>query len=319
MSFTSDTKKELTSLIPERKCCQLAEITGFLRCAGSITFDSRMRMGVKVVTDNPAVARLFVTLAKEYFGTKSQLVIGDNPSPSRNRLYELSLTPDMNAEAVLRETGMLGIREGSNYLTDGFDPAIIRKRCCKKAALRGVFLASGALSDPVKGYHLEISCLSDILARDVQKLVNSFGLKAKIVIRRDRHVVYLKDAEQIQDFLNAIGATGQMLTLQNVRMTKELVNNANRASNCENANIERTVTAAQKQLDAIAVIQRTRGIESLPDTLYEAARMRLANPELSLADLCELTDPPISKSGMNHRFEKIAALAKQLSATHDIH
>jgi len=299
--------------MPDRKCCQLAEITGFLRCAGSITFDNRMRMGVKVVTDSPAVARLFVNLAKEYFGTRSQLSIGDNPSPSKNHLYELSLTPDMNAEAVLRETGMLGIREGSNYLTDGFDQNIIKKRCCKKAALRGIFLAAGAISDPVKGYHFEIACQSEILAKDVQKLINSFGLKAKIVVRRERHVVYLKDAEQIQDFLNIIGATGQMLAFQDVRMTKELVNNANRASNCENANIERTVSAAQKQLDAISIIQSTRGIESLPDKLYEAAKMRLAHPELSLSEMGELADPPITKSGMNHRFEKIFAIAKQLS------
>lgn len=311
MSFTTDVKKELTGINPERKCCELAEITGFLRLAGSITFGFG-GMGIKVSTDNPAVARLFVTLMKNYFTAKSELNISENPGPAKTKLYELTITPDMNAEAILRETGMLGIKEGSNYLTDGIDPSVIRKRCCKKAALRGLFLAAGSVSDPAKSYHLEISCSREDTASSIRKLVNSFGLNTRITERRGKHVVYLKDAEQIGDFLNIIGATGQYLKFQDVRLTKELKNNANRAFNCDMANSDRAMGAAQKQIEAIKFIDENRGLDTLSDRLLETARMRLDYPELSLAELAELFDPPIKKSGLNHRFEKIMAIAENI-------
>ena len=295
--------------MPEHKCCELAEITGFLRLAGAITF-SFGGMGIKVSTDNPAVARLFLTLMKSYFTAKSELSIAENPGPSKTKLYELTITPEMNAEAILRETGMLGIKEGSNYLTDGIDSNVIRKRCCKKAALRGLFLAAGSVNDPTKSYHLEITCSRSDTAVSIKKLIAGFGLSAKTMERRGRHVVYLKDAEQIGDFLNIIGATSMYLKFQDVRVTKEIKNNANRAFNCDMANSDRAMGAAEKQLDAIRFIDRYKGIETLPDRLYETARMRLEHPELSLTDLAELFDPPLKKSGLNHRFEKIIALAE---------
>ena len=311
MSFTADVKKELTGINPERKCCELAEITGFLRLAGSITFGFG-GMGIKVSTDNPAVARHFVTLMKNYFTAKSALTIAENPGPARSKLYELTITPDMNAEAILRETGMLGIKEGSNYLTDGIDPSVVRKRCCKKAALRGLFLAAGSINDPAKGYHMEINCSREDTAASIRKLVNGFGLNTKVTERRGKYVVYLKDAEQIGDFLNIIGATGQFLKFQDVRLTKELKNNANRAFNCDMANSDRAMGAAQKQIEAIRYIDKTRGLDSLPDRLYETARKRLDYPELSLTELAEMFDPPIKKSGLNHRFEKIITIAENM-------
>ena len=311
MSFTADVKKELTGINPERKCCELAEITGFLRLAGSITFGFG-GMGIKVSTDNPAVARHFVTLMKNYFTAKSALTIAENPGPARSKLYELTITPDMNAEAILRETGMLGIKEGSNYLTDGIDPSVVRKRCCKKAALRGLFLAAGSINDPAKGYHMEINCSREDTAASIRKLVNGFGLNTKVTERRGKYVVYLKDAEQIGDFLNIIGATGQFLKFQDVRLTKELKNNANRAFNCDMANSDRAMGAAQKQIEAIRYIEQNRGLDSLPDRLYETARKRLDYPELSLTELAEMFDPPIKKSGLNHRFEKIITIAENM-------
>ena len=237
MSFASDVKNELTRTVPEKKCCQLAEIAGFLRFAGSITLSSG-RMGIKVTTDNASAARLFIRLVKEYFGAKTALSLGEPTPLAKGRVYELTVTPEMNSEQILREVGILGVKEGSNYITDGFDAAIVRKRCCKKAALRGAFLACGSVSDPVKGYHLELVCGSDYMAQDMRRVVNSFGLKAKTVKRRNKHVVYLKDSEQIGDFLNIIGATSLYFQYQDVRMTKENLNKANRIANCESANVD---------------------------------------------------------------------------------
>ena len=311
MSFTSDIKNELTRTVPEKKCCQLAEIAGFLRFAGSITL-SGGRMGIKVTTDNAAAARLFIRLVKEYFGAKTALSLGEPTPLAKGRIYELTVTPEMNSEQILREVGILGVKEGSNYITDGFDPVIVRKRCCKKAALRGAFLACGSVSDPVKGYHMELVCGSEYMAQDMRRTVNSFGLRAKIVKRRNKHVVYLKDSEQIGDLLNVIGATSSFFRFQEVRMTKENLNKANRIMNCENANTGKQIDAAQKQLADIRVIEETKGLGALPAHLQETARMRKENPELSLADLAELFEPPLKKSGLNHRFAKLAEEADKM-------
>ena len=313
MSFTSDIKNELTKTVPEKKCCQLAEIAGFLRFAGSITL-SAGKMGIKVTTDNASAARLFIRLIKEYFGAKTALSLGEPTPLAKGRIYELTVTPEMNSEQILREVGILGVKEGSNYITDGFDAAIIRRRCCRKSALRGAFLACGSVSDPVKGYHMELVCGSEYMAQDVRRTVNSFGLKAKVSKRRNKHIVYLKDSEQIGDFLNVIGATSSYFRFQEVRMTKENLNKTNRIANCESANLDKLVGAAQKQLADIRVIEETKGLGALPAHLQETARLRKENPELSLADLAELFDPPMKKSGLNHRFAKLAEEADKMRA-----
>ena len=170
MSYALDVKKELTTISVTKKCCQLAEIAGFLRFSSSIVPYGNGRMGMRISTDNPAVARLVMSLIKEYFGTKGSLSIDNDTMPlSRGRSYELLIPPEMNAEGILRETGIVGIKEGYNYVTDGINADIIRKRCCKKAFLRGMFLACGTVTDPTKAYHLELSCSSEYMASDIRK------------------------------------------------------------------------------------------------------------------------------------------------------
>ena len=311
MSFTSDTKKELTQLEPDKKCCMLAEIAGFLRFAGSIRLTGG-KMSIKVMTENPAVARLFITMIKSYFGAKTALSIGEAAPLSKGRSYELIITSEMNAEQILREVGILGVREGSNYLTDGINQDLIKKRCCKKALLRGIFLAAGSISDPTKGYHLEIVCAGEYMAQDVKKLINSFGLRSKIVQRKNHYIVYIKECEQIIDFLNILGAHGQLFRFEDVRITRELRNKTNRISNCDSANFEKTVNAAQKQLADIRTIDKARGLQTLPPKLRETALIRLENPEMSLVELAEMFDPPLKKSGLNHRLAKLAEIAVKL-------
>ena len=311
MSFSTDVKKELTVLPPGKKCCQLAQITGFLRLAGSITL-GLSGMGVKVSTENPAVARDFARQVKDYFGTKTALSVEESPM-ARGRSYELSISAEMNADAILRETGILSVKEGSNYITDGLSPDITRKRCCKKAVLRGAFLASGSVSAPTaKGYHMEISCSNQFLAEDIRKIMASFSLRAKIGQRKGKYLVYLKDGEQIADFLGLIGANTGMFDYQNSKITREMKNEANRRNNCELANLDKTVAAAQKQIADIRRIEERRGLDYLPVKLRETAVIRLENPDLPLSELCELFDPPLKKSGLNHRFEKIAEIAKEV-------
>lgn len=308
MSFTTDLKKELTTISGRKKCCQLAEIAGFLRFAGSVTM-GRGGFGIKIQTDNPAVARLYVQLIKDYFGAKSSITVLEPQQLQKSRQYELRITTEMNSEAILREAGILVVKEGSNIIDQHIASDIVKKRCCKKAILRGAFLGAGSISDPMKSYHLELSCDSIDVANDVIKIINSFGLKAKLVERRGKQVIYIKDGEQIEDFLTIIGATSQLFKYQNVRITKGVRNNTNRAINCVAANTDKAVLAAQKQIADIKLIQEKKSLDYLNAKLRATAIARLENPDLPLDELKNLINPPITKSGLNHRLTKLSELA----------
>ena len=312
MSFSANTKNELARIKPERKCCMLAEISGFMRFCGTIGLSGGGKLQVKLTTENPAVARHFKTLIKDYFNVNANLVISQTSILKKGHFYVLVIDAEMNAEQILRETGVLMVKEGCNYISDGIYSDLVKTKCCRRAYLRGIFMGAGTISDPEKGYHLEIVCNSETLSNDVKKLINSFGLRSKMVIRKKTHVVYLKEAEQIIDFLNILGAHGQLLDFENVRIMKEMRNKTNRISNCDSANLDKTINASVKQMENIQLIEKTRGLGSLPEKLREAARLRVENPEASLSELAEMMDPPIGKSGINHRFQKINEIAEKL-------
>ena len=312
MSFSAATKNELSRIEPERKCCMLAEISGFIRMCGTIKLSGGGKIKVMLMTENPAAARHFKTMIKDYFGANASLVITKTSILKKGHYYELMIDSDMNAEQILRETGVLLVKEGCNYISDGIYSDLIKTKCCRRAYLRGIFLGAGTISDPEKGYHLEIVCNSEILSNDVKKLINSFGLHSKSVVRKNSHVVYIKEAEQIIDFLNILGAHGQLLDFENVRIIKEMRNKTNRISNCDSANLDKTINASVRQVENIRLIEQVRGLGSLPEKLQDAARLRLENPESSLIELAELMDPPIGKSGINHRFKKIEEIAEKV-------
>ena len=315
MSFSATTKNELARIEPDRKCCMLAEIAGFIRMCGTIKLSGGGKINVMLLTENPAVARHFKKLVKDYFGTMPSLVIAKTAMLKKSHYYELIIGAEMNAEQILRETGILMVKEGCNYISDGIYSDLIKTKCCRRAYLRGIFLGAGTISDPEKAYHLEIVCNSEVLSGDVKKLINSFGLHSKSVVRKNSHIVYLKEAEQIIDFLNILGAHGQLLDFENIRIVKEMRNKTNRISNCDSANLDKTINASVRQVENIILIDETRGLGSLPEKLYEAAQLRLENPEASLIELCEMMDPPIGKSGINHRFKKIEEIAEKIRMT----
>ncbi len=311
MSFSATTKNELSRIDPEKKCCKLAEIAGFIRICGTIKISGGGKLTVVLLTENPAVARHLKKLIKNYFGVHASLVIVKTAVLKKTHYYELVIDAE-NAEQILRETGILTVREGCNYISDGIYSGILRTKCCRRAYLRGVFLGAGTISDPEKAYHLEIVCNSEVLCNDVKKLINSFGLHAKSVKRKSSHVVYIKEAEQIIDFLNILGAHSHLLEFENIRIIKELRNKTNRINNCDSANLDKTINASLRQIQNIRLIEQTRGLTSLSDKLQEVARLRLENPESSLAELAEMMNPPIGKSGLNHRFKKIEEIAEKI-------
>lgn len=313
MSFSSETKNELARIEPERKCCQLAEIAGFLRVSGSIRLTGGGKFQIVVTTDSPAVARHYKKMLQEYFRIEAELLIGEAAALKKGHTYMLTIDPEMRSESILRETGILLVREGNNYISDGIYDGIVKTRCCRKAYLRGIFLGTGSVSSPEKGYHLEFVCGSENLARDLRRLINTFDdLSAKITQRKDRYVVYMKNSQYISDTLAIMGAHSKVLEYEDVKIKKELVNQAVRMTNCDTANTDRTLDASQRQLEAIRRIERTGGLDALPPKLRELALLRQYNPEASLTQLGEMMSPPLKKSGVNNRMKRILDFAAKL-------
>ena len=318
MSFASETKNELARIEPEKKCCMLAEISGFLRVAGSIGLVGFGKFKIIITTDNPAVARHYKKLIQDYFGIETKLEIGEGKAVGKSRSskkfsYSITIDADNRSEQILRETGILLVREGNNYMSDGIYSGIVRTKCCKKAYLRGVFMGAGTMSDPEKGYDLEFVLESATMAADLKKLINSFvDLSCKVTERRGKHVVYMKKADYISDMLAIMGASSQVFSMEETRIKKEMVGSARRMSNCDSANMDRSIEASMKHIEAIKKIQETKGLASLPDTLREAAELRLEHPDISIAALGELCDPPMKKAGINKRLMRIQEIASKL-------
>lgn len=312
MSFSATTKNELSRSIPEDRCCQLAEISGFIRMCGTIKLSGQGKMKIKLITENPAAARKMIKLLKLYFDIHTELVISQNKMLKKNHYYELIIPSDMKAEEILLKTGILIKKDGYSDIDYSVPEKLIKKRCCKRAYLRGAFLGSGSVTNPEKGYHLEIVTNNMLLGEGIKTLLNEFNLNAKIVSRKKNLIVYLKEGEQIVDFLNIIGAYKTLLDLENIRIVKEMRNKVNRLVNCETANLNKIVDTAVRQVRNIKYIESKRGLKILPDRLREIAELRLENNESSLQELGKMLNPPVGKSGVNHRMKRIEEIAEKI-------
>ncbi|WP_287586930.1 DNA-binding protein WhiA [Mogibacterium sp.] len=318
MSFSSQTKGELARVVPTKKCCMLAEITGFLRVAGSLRLVGGGKFTIVASTENPAIARHYKTLIREYFGSNAGIEVGNSQVPGKARgsyryRYSLVIRPDEKSLQILRETGMILIKEGNDFLSDGIYQPITRNKCCKKAYLRGLFLGVGTMSDPRKSYHLEFVLNSSQVAQDLKRLIGSFvDLSAGLIERGEEHVVYMKRAEYISDMLGIMGANEAMLEFENIRIGRGLRREVNRISNCDNANVDRTLSAAEQQIKYIELIDAKLGLDNLDPVLRETAQLRLELPGASLTDIGEALRPPIKKPGVSKRFAKLKEIAESL-------
>ncbi len=176
----------------------------------------------------------------------------------------------------------------------------------------GVFLACGSVNDPAKEYHLEFACPEEQLAEQLATLLRDIGVTAKTMLRRGQHIVYIKGSESIEDTLTFIGAPQCTLELMNMKIYKDIRNKANRLANCDAANIDKVVKAAMKQIEDIKLIDKAVGLDNLSDELREVAQLRLDNIDMSLQEIGETLSEPISRSGVNHRFKKLAKMADEI-------
>ncbi len=316
MSFSSRVKEELSRQISPARHCQIAEISAIISLCGRVRIDEEDRYCIKISTENAAVARKYFTLLKKTFNINTDVVIRHNVYLKRSRIYGVTVSKDEEARKVLLAAKLLNDQGEIGEELSVVNNLLVQNPCCRRAFIRGAFLAAGSISDPERFYHFEIACTAEAKARQLQSLIGTFGMEARIVARKKYFVVYIKEGSQIVNILNVMEAPVALMELENIRILKEMRGSVNRQVNCETANINKTVSAALKQMEDITFIRDTIGFDSLPENLREAARARLDRPEATLKELGESLDPPVGKSGVNHRLRKLSILAEELREKH---
>ena len=310
MSFSLEIKEELETRIDTAKHCQIAEFAAIMAFRGKVRRRTGGLMGLELTTENEVVRRKVVELAIKAFSASEESFEVEYEGKN-NRIINIFINDEKLIAKIL-----MAIK----WCDDNFtvvEPVfvnhrIIQKECCKRAFIRGAFLAAGSISDPNKSYHYEIVCEYEEDAVQMQELLKFFNLDAKIIQRKRNYVTYIKEGNNITDVLNIMGAFVSQMKLYNVMILKGMRNDVNRKVNCETANLNKTIEAAVKQIRDIEYVRDTVGLESLSDGLREVAEIRLKNPDMKLKDIGELLNPPVGKSGVNHRLRKISELAQKL-------
>lgn len=312
MSFSSKVKNEICRYVNLTKEEAIAELSGIMKVSGTLGFSGDMKINFRVTTENPAIARLVFRLLKEHFNVHAKIFVKKSNSLKKNNIYLVVIENNDRIRELLEEVGVLKEEENIISLDYGIPDRIVKTDSCKRIFIRGVFLGGGSISNPEKTYHLEFVTHNEEYANEFSKLVNSYNLSSKVIKRKSSYVIYIKEGEQIVDMLNIIGAHEALLELENVRIMKEMRNNVNRLVNCETANLSKTVNAAVRQIESIKTIEREIGLQRLPKNLREVAELRLNYPNESLKELGQMLDPPVGKSGINHRLRKIEKIASEL-------
>lgn len=309
MSFSSDIKDELARLQNEKECCRQAELAGLLR-TGLILREVRGDPALLFITEHASVSRLLFTHIKEQISIGPEINGKKTTRLKKHVVYRLELhkaSPGMDRSIELLNALGIHVRLSEKHLA--YDSFVMKSRCCIRAYLRGGFLAAGSIISPDKSYHLEMAFMDKGIADEYKLLMEYFQLKPKRITRKGYEIVYMKEGQDIVDFLNIIGAHHALMEMENVRILKDMRNQVNRMVNCETANLEKTVNASVKQVEAIKLLDDALGLENLPPGLKEIARLRLENPEASLTELGKMLTPVLGKSGVNHRLRKLEKLA----------
>lgn len=299
MSFSAEIKSELVTIIPNGRHCQLAEIAAIIYFWGTISINEDGRPQITIVTENEAIKRKYFTLLKKAFNIDA----GSMKNHSKGAKDEVFI---LQALRLYRDGEKL------HDMSEGISSLLIKNTCCRRAYLRTVFVCTGSMSNPQGGYHLEFVLGSEKQAEQLNEIMNGFSLEARITKRKKNFVVYVKEGASIVDLLNIMGAHHSLLKLESLRVEKEFRNLVNRKVNCEAANISKTVTAAARQIEEIMNIRDKIGFAGLPVHLRQIAELRLDYPDITLHELGALLNPPIGKSGVNHRLRKLSEIANDM-------
>lgn len=317
ISFSATAKEEMLRQPPQAgqpeaqhpACCRRAELSGLAASSGTLTL-GRKGIGFKMVSRQGAVVRHALQLIKRLYALEPEIQLNRGTGAQANA-YVLSLAPGEAEDMLCDLTLIQRDPEGFWTLPGGIDRALTARACCRRAYLRGAFLGAGSVSDPRRGYHLEIAVQDKAYAEALRRLMVRLKLPARIAEKKSAFVVYLKDGEVIERALVLLGAHGAMLDMGNQRILKDVRNNVNRAVNCESANIEKTMDAAQRQRAAIERLKQRGRWDTLPEELRELGELRLNHPEATLIELGQMLVKPVGKSGVNHRLRRIEAMAQE--------
>ncbi len=292
MSFSSDVKEEMSRIIPTARHCQLAEIAAMVEFGGIIGQDMDGKRILGLAVDNDAVCAKYLTLLKKTFG------IGASEG-SEDELY-ISM---LQALKIMDNSGVM------HSINDPVSPMLLKQSCCKRAYIRGAYLCIGSMSDPKRSYHLEFVCDTKSQADQLVGQLSDLELDARITERKRRYVVYMKEGSSIVDLLGLCEAHVSLMQMENERIVREVRGDVNRRVNCEAANITKTVNASTRQIEDIEYLRDNGILDDLPGNLKEMALIRLENPDATLPELGKLFDPPLGKSGVNHRLRRLGELA----------
>ena len=312
MSFASNTRAEMARELCTDKCCARAELAAALLAPGSISYrlGGGIHYALSITTAEAPVVRHYFQLLKRHFNVSAQIRTLRSNSLSGMTRYQLVIDEDAS-EYLLNEAGlydsgeMLGVRQIP-------EDSITQYACCKKSFIKSAFMVGGGMANPEIEYHIEIAAPSEEFANFVIKNINYYGISAKKTCRKSKNVVYLKKSDDVSDMLTLMGASQAVLTLQNVRIKKDVSNKVNRQLNCDNSNINRVMETALTQIEDIRTIDQELGLDKLPPALRDVAEARLNNAATPLSGLGEMLTPPLGKSGVNARLRKISEIARKL-------
>ena len=299
-SFAYKVRSELCRTAVQRLCCARAEAYGVLLYCN--TFTSRE---IRIITENPEFAARLPRLFQRAFSLRFDRLPEEDTG--RGKLI-FQITQQDKLNKIINQFGYDPRQNPVLHVNFG----MLEDECCRTAFLRGAFLSGGSVTDPEKRYHLELATSHLQASREVSALLTELGFFPRSVMRSGSAVIYFKQSEHIEDFLTKIGAPASAMYIMTAKVDKEIRNGANRAMNCDMANVNKTLDAALEQKNAIEKLQQRGALENLPDKLRQTALLRLQYPELSLTQLAERCDPPVTKSCLNHRMRKLMSMAQEL-------
>lgn len=317
MSFSSEVKKELYQIIPTAGDCREAELAAVLYCIGSFSVNRKNNKNnafqLTLHSDTSETVRKCFTLIQKIVKMDYVADLSDFDVEKRTGTVPVKLPSETIRDLAVR----MGVSDGSEVPgREDYDPAALletrwKRQDARRAFLREAFVCIGSVSDPEKEYHLEFACDFEQQADQIRRILQMCGISAKIIRRKKYYIVYLKDSSDISQLLNMMGAVNAFMKLENMKIWKDVRNSVNRRVNCETANITKMVSASQKQIEDIRLLEQSGILRTLPDSLRLISELRLEHPEVSLKELGEFASPPISKSAVNHRMRRISEIADQ--------
>lgn len=315
MSFSSSVKNEVARIKVSDKDEIISELSGMLPMCGSLKFNQFQELTLYFNTENASVARRIFSFLKNSYSENVEVIVSKSKQLKKNNIYAVTLKDTKMVKVLLSDLDFL--RNENVFMPNYVVNSVLKDNRCKRAYIRGAFLGAGSITNPERSYHLELVSNNEDHARFLSQTINEFNLNSKIVRRKENYVIYLKEAEQISDFLTIIGAINSVLDFENIRVMKFMKNKVNRIVNCETANLNKTINASLKQVEDILYIEEIIGLENLPEPLREVAMLRVKNADSSLKEIGDMLEPPVGKSGINHRLNKIKKIASELRSEHN--